>query len=138
MKQKHPCQTSNINSWFECFWFLIVFLLYPNIRLHQPKESNLLLQKTIKRKDDNHWNQLITNKTNSKQFALKHIPQKYICKKFTTAKNLKRQEANCMYQHYKGQEQIKESSLLLQKKIKEKDAVKIPQSSRKMISKIRI
>ena len=86
IKQKNPCQTSNINNWFECFWFLIAFLLYPNIRRHQPKESNLLLQKRIKKKDDNDWNQLITNKTNSKQFALKYIPQKYICKKVYNSK----------------------------------------------------
>ena len=25
IKQKNPCQTLNINNWFECFWFLMHF-----------------------------------------------------------------------------------------------------------------
>ena len=53
--------------------------------------------------------------------------------------NLKKEEANCIYQHYKGQEK-NSAKILLQKRIKERDVVKIPQKmiSRKMISKIRI
>ena len=49
------------------------------------------------------------------------------------AKNLKKEEANFIHQHYKGQEKLS-----IQKKIKERDAVEIPQSIRKMTSKIRI
>ena len=50
------------------------------------KEKQFIITKENKKKDDNDWNQLITNKTNSKQFALKYIPQKYICKKVYNSK----------------------------------------------------
>ena len=57
---------------------------------HQQKDSNLLLQKRAREK----------KMTVIRIFNSKYIPPKY------TAKTLKKEEANFIYQHYKGQEKL--------------------------------
>ena len=53
-----------------------------------PKGKQFIITKENQNRDDADWNQLIIKKSKSKQFTLKHIPQKYICKKVYNSKKI--------------------------------------------------